>query len=744
MNSPSAATTANRQASFYWDADQPQTAAAGGSAPQSAAGSSDALLLNEMYADERVSDLFEYQLVLSSGNANLVLNKLIGRTGRVELDLPGGNSKRYFHGIIAELSFASFRDNLAQYRAVLRPWLWLLTQASNNRIFQNESVPNIVDKVCRAHGFSDIDDKLGRTYKKRVYCVQYRESDFNFISRLMEEEGIYYYFKHEKGKHVLVMADSMTVADEIPGHKTVPYYPPDEHQHRATPHLDDWALSQTVRPGGYRLRDFDFTKPNTPLEVQLKVKKKYVNDEFERYEYPGHFFSINDGDSIVKARLDEAQGDHEILCGRGNIRALVPGYQFKLERFPRTDQNRSYRVLEVSHQLRLGGFDSGGVDAGDGFEYRCALTAMPVTQPLCPARKTPKPRVHGPQTATVVGEVAEEITTDQYGRVKVRFHWDRAAISDGTNSCWVRVAQAWAGSGWGAQFIPRKGQEVLIEFLEGDPDRPIITGSVYNAANMPPYALPTNKTQSGIKTRSSKGANATNFNEIRFEDKKGAEELYLHAEKDMKVEVENDRTKNVGKNETVTIGQNRNHTVDGTDTQRVKKTQDITIDEKRSLYCKKDELRDISEGSEQKIGGKWTSTAQLGVDIISPVEIKLKSGTLITLDAPTIVRTDDCWISKTTHSLALTAFAMGFSGVTVDFKVNATGVNGVNIGVNAVNLGYNRYDASKSQFTAGVDEIKVLKGKLEAQKLEVALNTIQLDLQKKSLDIVKAGLTIKS
>ena len=721
MSPPPAPTQANRQAAFY------------------AADSTDSLLLNEMYADERVSDLFEYQLVLSSEDENLVLNKLIGRTGRVELDLPGSKSKRYFHGIIAELSFASFRDNLAQYRAVLRPWLWLLTQASNNRIFQNESVPDIVNKVCKAHGFSDIDNKLGRTYKDRGYCVQYRESDFNFISRLMEEEGIYYYFKHEKEKHVLVMADSMTVADEIPRHKTVPYYPPDEHQHRATPHLDDWALSQTVRPGGYLLRDFDFTKPNTRLEVRLKVKKNYANDEFERYEYPGHYDSLNDGESIVKARLDEAQGDHEILCGRGNIRALVPGYQFKLERFPRTDQNRSYLVLEVSHQLRLGGFDSGGVDAGDGFEYRCALTAMPVTQPLRPARKTPKPRVHGPQTATVVGQAAEEITTDQYGRVKVRFHWDRAAISDGTNSCWVRVAQAWAGSGWGAQFIPRKGQEVLIEFLEGDPDRPIITGSVYNAANMPPYELPNNKTQSGIKTRSSKGANANNFNEIRFEDKKGAEELYLHAEKDMKVEVENDRTENVGNDETVTVKNDRHHTIEnddkrtvkGNDTEEITGQQKVTIDGDRNFKVKKSEIRDVNMSQTETIGLFWKKDVTGNIDIKSAANITITAaGNAVVRDVNHVDIAGVTWVlsgtngSVTKTSLSVTGFSEGVTGQSLS-------VTGLAIGFIGLDTGVTLRECKKTVFEKKASGVEVTKKASDMQTVGKTIKTgaITIDLR---------------
>ncbi len=740
MSPRPAPSQANRQASFHHSGDASKLPA-------------DKLLLNDMFAREQVSGLFEYQLVLSSDDENIDLDELIGETAWVELQLPGQSTPRHFCGVVADFTFASFRDNLAEYRITLRPWLWLLTQASNNRIFEKQSVPEIIKAVCKAHGFDDILDGLNGTYEDRVYCVQYRESDFSFISRLMEDEGIYYYFEHSENenKDYLVLVDDRTDHGAFRGYNQVPYYPPDEHNHREEEHLDDWTVSRAVRSGSFQLRDYDFKKPGADLKVLSDMKKSHAaNNAFARYEYPGRYgeyaaqVADTRGNRLVTARLQEAQSDHELLCGRGNVRGLVPGYIFELQQFPRTDQNREYLVLDVTHRLRLGGFDSGGVDAGDDFEYDCSLTAMPASEQYRPPRTTEKPRVYGPQTAIVVGrgQAGDEIVFEDYLQIRVKFHWYCNDLNSAQNSsCWVRVSQAWAGSGWGAQFVPRVGQEVIVEFLEGDPDRPIVTGSVYNASNLPPY---TETTQSGIKTRSSKGGTTSNFNEIRFDDKKDNEELYIHAEKDMKVDVENHLTESVGRNKTVTIDEGHKHTVEGIDTQRVKKTQDIYIHEKRSLFCYKDELRDITKGSEQKIGGKWTTTAQLGVEINSPMKIKLDSAKTITLDAPNIVRTDESWISKTTHSLGLTGIAIGITGSTVDLKGNATSVIATNIGVNGINIGYSIVDISGKSIEISAVEMEAKKKKLKLDKKLIELKKSVGEFGKETIKVVKSALKIQS
>ena len=529
----------------------------------------DVLLLNRMFACERVSGLFEYQLTLVSEDENIDLYGMLGEPALVQLELPGGE-RRYFAGHVAEFSFASFRDNLAEYHAVLRPWLWLLTRATNNRIFQHKTVPDIIKQVCRDHGFTDIDYRLSGKYAELEFCVQYNETDFDFLSRLMEEEGIYYFFEHEKYQHTMVLADSPSAHETFGKYGIVPWYPPDAHEHREREHLDDWSMKRGVRSGKFIQRDFDFTKPGTDLEVVSRIAKPHAQAEFERYCYPGGYTEVQAGEAIARTRLEAEQADHEVLGGRGDARGMIPGFLFTLELFPRDDQNREYLILEVTHTLHQTGYDSGGSDSGDNFEYGCSLLAIPSNAPYRPPRITPRPVIHGPQTAIVVGESGEEIWTNQYGQVKVQFHWDRYGKNGPASSCWVRVSQAWAGKQWGTQFLPRIGHEVIVEFLEGDPDRPIITGSVYNGDNKPPYELPANQTQSGIKTRSTKSGTRDNFNEIRFEDKKGSEQLYMHAEKNMDTRVENCQTLNVDVDRKVTVGSDESH--------HVKNNRDKTVD----------------------------------------------------------------------------------------------------------------------------------------------------------------------
>lgn len=556
----------------------------------------DTLLLNQMFAREQISGLFEYQLTLVSEDENIDLYEILGEPALVELELPGGEY-RYFAGHVAEFSFASFRDNLAEYRAVLRPWLWLLTRAGNHKIFQNKAVPDIIKQVCQNHGFTDIDDRLGGKYAERVFCVQYNETDFAFLCRLMEEEGIYYFFEHEKYKHTLVLADSPSAHDTFGKYDVVPWYPPDAHDHREREHLDDWSMTRGVRTGKFIQRDFDFTKPEANLEVVSRIAKPHAQAEFENYRYPGGYSEIQRGEAIARTRLEADQADHELLAGRGNARGMIPGFLFTLELFPRDDQNREYLILEVTHNLHQGGYDSGGVDAGDDFEYGCSLQAMPSSESYRPPRVTPRPVIHGPQTAIVMGKSGEEIWTNKHGQVKVQFHWDRVGKKDQNSSCWVRVSQAWAGKQWGVQFIPRIGQEVVVEFLEGDPDRPIITGSVYNGDNKPPYDLPANQTQSGIKTRSTKSGTRDNYNEIRFEDKKGSEQLYIHAERNMDTRVENCQTLNVDVDRTVNIGKDDKETVNGDRERKVDGKEDVTIS--------KDWTQTVTEGN-------WNTTVSIG------------------------------------------------------------------------------------------------------------------------------------
>ena len=489
----------------------------------------------------------------------------------VQLD---GGGQRYFHGIVARCSQNIDTGQFASYEVTLRPWLWLLSRTSDCRIFQNLSIPQIIKQVFRDLGFSDFEDALSRPYREWEYCVQYRETSFDFVSRLMEQEGIYYFFRHEKDRHVVVLADAYGAHSSVPGYASVPYYPRDEQQ-RERDHMFDWHLAQEVQPGSLELNDYDFQRPSARIDVRSAMPRPHSAGDYPLYDYPGTYVQSSDGEHYAQTRIEALQSLHERIELSGNARGLGVGNLFSLTGFSRQDQNREYLIVSIRYYLVQESLESGA--GGGSAQFESHLTCIDAQQSFRPLATTHKPMVQGPQTARVVGPAGEEIWTDQYGRVKVHFHWDRHDQSNENSSCWIRVSQAWAGKNWGSMQIPRIGQEVIVSFLEGDPDRPIITGRVYNAEQTVPYDLPANATQSGMKSRSSKGGSPANFNEIRMEDKKGAEQLYIHAERNQDIVVEvneshsvgNNRNKSIGHDEYVTIGNKRTRIVQHVDELRV-------------------------------------------------------------------------------------------------------------------------------------------------------------------------------
>ena len=521
----------------------------------------DKLILAEMGGSEELGRLFDYELQLTSDDPAIDLNQLLGKPMSLSVQQSVGSS-RHFHGIVARCSQSVDQGQFAAYRVTLRPWLWLLTRTSDCRIFQHLSAPQIIKQVFRDLGFSDFEDLLSRNYREREYCVQYRETSFDFVSRLMEEEGIYYFFRHEQERHVLVLADAYGAHQKAPGYETVPYYPPDG-QHRERDHINDWHLAQEVQPGSLELNDYDFQRPSARIDVRSAMPRPHQAGDYPLYDYPGAYEQTQDGEHYARTRLESLQSLHERIELRGNARGLGSGHLFSLSNFSRQDQNREYLIVAARYYVHQERLESGGGSGAAQFESN--LSCIDAQQSYRPVGSTLRPIVKGPQTAVVVGPAGEEIWTDQYGRVKVHFHWDRHDQSNENSSCWIRVSQATAGKNWGSIQIPRIGQEVIVSFLEGDPDRPIITGRVYNAEQTVPYDLPGSATQSGMKSRSSKGGSPANFNEIRMEDKKGAEQLYVHAERNMDSVVEQNQTlsvgisrvKTVGMIETVTIGQDR-------------------------------------------------------------------------------------------------------------------------------------------------------------------------------------------
>ena len=577
-----------------------------------------ALVMERLAGSESLGRLFHYELSLASENSSLKLNALLGKPMGLAVQLADG-SDRYFHGIVARCSQTAHRGQFASYQVTLKPWLWLLSRTSDRRIFQSKTVPDIVKQVFRDLGFSDFEDALTRSYREWDYCVQYRETSFDFVSRLMEQEGIYYYFRHEQERHVLVLCDAYGAHSTAPGYARVPFYPLDD-QMRERDHIHDWHLAHEVQPGSLALNDYDFQRPSARLEVRSSIAREHSNAAYPLYDYPGEYVQSKDGEQYARNRIEAIQAQYEQIRLKGNARGLGSGHLFSLTDYPRDDQNREYLIVDSEYTITQDLYESGR--GSESFQFDSSLTCIDASQVFRPLPLTTQPIVQGPQTAMVVGPKGEEIWTDQFGRVKVHFYWDRHDQSNENSSCWIRVSQNWAGKNWGSIQIPRIGQEVIVSFLEGDPDRPIITGRVYNAEQTVPYDLPANATQSGTKSRSSKGGTPANFNEIRMEDKKGEEQLFIHAEKNQDIEVENDethwvghdRSKTIDNDETVHVKHDRTETVDNNETitigvdrsEKVGNNETITIGVNRTEQVGSNETISIGANRTESVGSNET------------------------------------------------------------------------------------------------------------------------------------------
>jgi type VI secretion system secreted protein VgrG len=583
----------------------------------------DVLLFYRMHGKEKLGELFEYELELLSEHGSLDPDKLLGESVTVGVSLPEGQW-RHFNGHVARFGQHETLDGFAVYRATLRPWLWFLTRAANCRIFQHASAPDIVKQVFRDQGFSDFADRLAGQYAVREYCVQYRETDFDFASRLMEEEGIYYYFTHGNGKHTLVLADSPSAHEPFPGFASVPYHPESGGTDKTrTGHIHEWAVGREVQPGAHALTDYDFKKPKADLLVKSALPMPHAHAGYERFDYPGRYAEVGDGEGLVRRRMEQRRAEFEGCAGRGNARGLGAGHRFKLTGHRREAQNRDYLVVSADCRIKLDAYIATANPAGEGEMFHCTFAAIESAQTYRPPRLTPKSVVQGPQTAVVTGPAGEEIYTDPYGRVKVQFHWDRYGNRDENSSCWIRVAQPWAGQHWGMVALPRIGQEVVVEFLEGDPDRPLVTGSVYNHGQMPPYPLPENAHLSTIKSNSTKGGGG--FNEIRFNDKKGKEQIFIHAERDQDVRVKSNAYEWVGGESHLIVnadlleqvGGNRHSTVKGNHNEEVKGTASLKA----------------GQDLQQKVGMKHALDAGQEIHLKAGMNVVIEAGGSITLKA---------------------------------------------------------------------------------------------------------------
>lgn len=611
------------------------------------------LMLTRLAAVEQISRPFQFDLELcgmegagTSGAADP--DGILGKPACVTLQTAGSQS-RYFHGVVTEFAHTGYNERRHEYRAIVRPAFWLLTRRVDCRVLQNKSTPDIFAEVCRQAGFNDHKLALSASYEPWEYRVQYRESDFDFLSRLLEHEGIYYYFEHFSDRHVLVLTDDVGKLETVSGYEKVPYYPPaGPDVQRERDHLSSWLTTKSFQPAAFAAREYNFETPAALASGVSPVARRTDASRFEVFEYPAGANKLTAAgvDRVAKVRAEQMQSSQSVVRSSGDAAGLSAGRLFTLDGYPHGDMNKKYLITATSCELVSDSARTGAAAGSDAPQFSINIEAVDAREPFRPVRVTPKPLIQGTQTARVVGISGEEVTTDKYGRVKVQFHWDRAGTSNQDSSCWVRVAQSWAGKNWGAQYVPRMGQEVVVSFLDGDPDHPLIIGSVYNADQMPPYTLPANQTQSGVKSRSSKDGTAENFNEIRFEDKKGSEEIVIHAEKNMQIVVEN--------NQTITVGADkkdpgdRSTTIKNDDKLSVGRDLETTITGKETRTVEKDRVTTLKANDQADVKNKYTLKAgdQITLEVgqakivmksdgtieITGLQVKIKGNSKVEID----------------------------------------------------------------------------------------------------------------
>uniref|UniRef100_UPI0012FB3787 type VI secretion system Vgr family protein n=1 Tax=Chitinibacter sp. GC72 TaxID=1526917 RepID=UPI0012FB3787 len=501
------------------------------------------------------------------------LDQLVGHPVTIEIDLPKGGV-RHVHQYVASMVLSGEEGQYYRYEAELRPWLWFLTRSADWKVFQKLSTLDIVKQVFADHGIARFVDRTTQSYPPRRYCVQAGETDANFVMRLLEQEGIYFYFEHAAGAHVLVLADSVAAHKPRGGYEVLPFEhgARDSGMHIDQEHFAHWRCGKAVESTKFVVNDYDYFRPSANLQANQSEGRSHGQANHDVYLWPSEYYAPERGQHFASVRLEAAQARYETATGAGPIEGLGCGQLFTLIDHPRKDQNQEYLITSEHIMLEENTYESTGTGSGLS---QCHITVQPARTPFRPLRMTPKPYVQGTQTAVVVGPPGEEIHTDEKGRVKIQFHWDRYGPKTDQSSCWVRVASAWAGQGWGATSIPRIGQEVLVSFIEGDADRPIITGRVYNDEQPTPWGNASTKTQSGFYSRSSPGGGPDNANIFRFEDKKGEEEVWLHAEKDQRIEVEND--------ESHWVGRDRSKTIDRDETVHVKRDRTETVDHNETI-----------------------------------------------------------------------------------------------------------------------------------------------------------------
>lgn len=599
----------------------------------------DDVIVNSIRGSEAISELFEFYVNFSSANREINAEKILG--SNVTLHFKSEKHERFINGIITQ--FSQGRTSLekdiyhTEYFFTMRPKLWLLSLDSNCQIFQKKSTMEIIKNVLNEYKIDVTESKCGNN--SRTYCVQYNESSFNFISRLMEDEGIFYYFKHEKNKHTLIIRDSMDTNQKL---KEKAGFIKSNQEICPLGKVFNTSKNTFMNVGGYSAADYNYENSNTKLFNKLNTKWK---GQTLFYEYPGGFSQAKDGEKLSKLRIQEIECKHMMLQGDSTIPDFSPGTTFELADHNAKSFNDSYILYKVEHI-----FDR---TEKNGFVYRNRFWALPKGTEFRPPRKTHKPKIYGNQTAVVVCPSKQEIYRDKYCCIKVHFHWDQKGKSKDTNdsSCWIRVAQLMAGSNWGAVYVPRVGQEVVVSFLEGDPDKPLVVGCVYNDQFKPPYSESQDKisTMKTVTFTDDKG-----FNEIRFNDEKEKEEIFIHAQKDMKTDIVNSReTKIEEDNDKLDILKgSRSVKLHAKDNKKkadyslelVKGNRSILLQEGNSSFVikKGNSSVELQKGNQTveidgdctiKISGNLKIEADKNISIEAGKEISIKSGTSIKADA---------------------------------------------------------------------------------------------------------------
>jgi len=561
----------------------------------------DDLRVVKFTGEEGLSRLFQFQLTIASEDEAINFDDIVGKPVTLIVHSQDETEPRLVNAIISRLQQRETSVRFMLYEMGIVPVHWLLSYRQNSRIFQNQAITDIISTLLKEANIpsDQFAFDLQGSYEPREYCVQYEESDWNFISRLLEEEGIHYFFEHTEDLHKLVMADNAFVHQNIIDPAELPYSNRPGLISDDT-HIQKFFFAESICSGAVLIKDFDFKKPALDLATPTNADK---NSELEVYHYPAAFIDPARGDQLAKARLQSLQAQRFIGEGLSDSQRLVPGYLFSLTEHPRETFNREYLITRVSHQAQQPQVLEEDA-SGSGIEYRAEFTCIPSDQPYRPQQKAKKGKVEGLQTAMVVGPGGEEIYTDEHGRVKVQFHWDRQGANDEHSSCWIRVAQLWAGASWGAMYIPRIGQEVIVDFLEGNPDRPIITGRVYHGTNKPPYPLPAEKTKSTIKSNSSKGGGGSN--EIRFEDKAGAEEIYVHGQKDWTIAIENDKNQTIGHDETLSVGNDRSKDVGNNQSETIGSNKSINVGSNHDETIGADKTLTVGANHTESIGSNMS------------------------------------------------------------------------------------------------------------------------------------------